>query len=286
MFSNILWHRPILALMFAVAVNGCSQQHASPDGIVSLSPAITETLFRLELGSQLIGRSDYCEYPPEAQQLKPMGSSLSPNLEALALAKPRVIVYESSLGSDFHDLSKLGTNLALPWLTLDQIVNSIQQIGDEFNRRDQAQQLVQQLQNELSAKNQPNSPTLLLLLYSGNSWDSDWWFIRQNSIHGRLINAAGYRNAISEDVKGASVISVERLLQINPDYVIAISTDHDQPQKLESDFINWMSQLHDLQAVQSQHVGLITSTQMLSTGPGITHYVSTLREKIQSLDEH
>ena len=39
---------------------------AEPERVVSLSPANTETLFALGAGEMVVGRTDYCNYPPEA----------------------------------------------------------------------------------------------------------------------------------------------------------------------------------------------------------------------------
>lgn len=42
----------------------------TPERIVSMAPSVTEILFRLGLGSKVVGVTDYCNYPKEAS-LKP-----------------------------------------------------------------------------------------------------------------------------------------------------------------------------------------------------------------------
>src|SRR3989337_242254 len=44
-----------------------------PERIVSLSPAITETLFMLGAGKAVVGRTDFCNYPKEAEKKKTVG---------------------------------------------------------------------------------------------------------------------------------------------------------------------------------------------------------------------
>lgn len=50
--------------------------------IVSLSPGMTETLFALGLGGNVVGRSDYCDYPEKVRELPGLGTAITPNLES------------------------------------------------------------------------------------------------------------------------------------------------------------------------------------------------------------
>jgi ABC-type hemin transport system substrate-binding protein len=57
--------------LLAFVVAACGQPAArAPDGparrIVSLAPSITELLFELGAGGQVVGRTAYCKYPPAA----------------------------------------------------------------------------------------------------------------------------------------------------------------------------------------------------------------------------
>ena len=54
-----------------------------PIRIVSLVPSVTETLFALGAGPEVVGVSQYCDYPPEATKLPKVGDFIAPNLEAI-----------------------------------------------------------------------------------------------------------------------------------------------------------------------------------------------------------
>ena len=55
--------------------------HAVPQRIISLTPATTELMFAIGAGSQLVGVTKNCNYPPEAETLTRVGGG---TLESLS----------------------------------------------------------------------------------------------------------------------------------------------------------------------------------------------------------
>ena len=60
--------------------------------IVSLSPAVTELIFHLGRGKDLVGRSSACDYPPEARALPVAGDFARPDTEKLLALRPDVVI--------------------------------------------------------------------------------------------------------------------------------------------------------------------------------------------------
>ncbi len=46
--------------------------------IISLAPSVTEVLFALDLGDRVVGRTDFCKYPPEAAEVASVGGYITP----------------------------------------------------------------------------------------------------------------------------------------------------------------------------------------------------------------
>lgn len=65
---------------------------ASPRRLVSLSPSTTETIHALGALGLLVGRSRYCDFPPEVQALPQVGGFTDPNLEAILALRPDLVV--------------------------------------------------------------------------------------------------------------------------------------------------------------------------------------------------
>ena len=59
---------------------------------MSLAPAMTETLFALGAGAEVVGVSQYCDYPPEVVKLPKVGTFLTPNIEAIAGLRPTIVI--------------------------------------------------------------------------------------------------------------------------------------------------------------------------------------------------
>src|SRR3989441_12856054 len=64
--------------------------------IVSLLPSFTEILFAIGAGERLVGRTTWCDYPPEALAVPSVGDGMPPSVEAVAARRPDlVLLYRS-----------------------------------------------------------------------------------------------------------------------------------------------------------------------------------------------
>ncbi|HJU03681.1 MAG TPA: helical backbone metal receptor, partial [Nitrospiraceae bacterium] len=62
-----------------------------PIRIVSLAPSVTEMLFAIGLDQEIVGVTQYCDYPPEALAKPKVGYS-HPNIESLVALKPDLVL--------------------------------------------------------------------------------------------------------------------------------------------------------------------------------------------------
>jgi iron complex transport system substrate-binding protein len=125
--------------------------------IVSLAPSVTETLFALGAGPDVVGVSQYCDYPPQVRVLPRVGSFLTPNLEAIIALRPTLVV-GLELSSDVRQIRALNS-MGYPVLlvsddSLQQIETSIETVGARINRQPQAHRLVAQIQTQIAAVQQ------------------------------------------------------------------------------------------------------------------------------------
>jgi len=64
----------------------------APRRMVSLVPSVTELLFALEAGDRLVGRTDFCDFPPAARRIPSVGGMVAPSLEAIVARGPDLVV--------------------------------------------------------------------------------------------------------------------------------------------------------------------------------------------------
>ncbi len=60
-----------------------------PMRIISLAPNVTEVLYDLGLGEQVIAVSSYCNYPPAVKMKPKIGGMSNPSLEAIVSHEAR-----------------------------------------------------------------------------------------------------------------------------------------------------------------------------------------------------
>ncbi|HUY26396.1 MAG TPA: cobalamin-binding protein [Candidatus Binataceae bacterium] len=128
---------------------------ASPvQRIVSLAPSVTETLFALGAGDQVVGVSQYCDYPPAATRLPRVGSFLTPNVEAIIGLRPTLVI-GLGLSSDTRELEVVrATGCSVITVgddSLQAIEASIRDIGGRVGRADAARALVARLDARIAS---------------------------------------------------------------------------------------------------------------------------------------
>ena len=121
---------------------------------MSLAPAITETLFALGAGPEVVGVSEYCDYPDAARRLPTVGSFLTPNVEAIAGLRPTLVIgLKSSLNvRPVRAIEAMGyPTLTVNADTLDEIRTMILKIGERTGRTNQADELVAEIQSHIDS---------------------------------------------------------------------------------------------------------------------------------------
>ena len=68
-----------------------------PRRIVSTSPAVTEIMFAIGADSLLVGRTDFCNYPPQAASIESIGGISNLNVEKILSLSPDLVISGSMI---------------------------------------------------------------------------------------------------------------------------------------------------------------------------------------------
>jgi iron complex transport system substrate-binding protein len=254
----------------------CSKRLSGTGGgqrLVSLSPAVTDTLFAIGAGPDVVAVSDYCDYPPEAQRLPRVGTNLTPNYEAIARLKPTLILGQGDYGSRKTELEALGRTVLLPWLSLAEITNAIEELGRLTGNLARATPIASELRAKLGVPEPKDGPRVLLMIGYDPARLDEIWFIRKNSLHGALLSAAGGKNAVTEAVTGMPRISPERMIEIDPDGIIVLA----RPGKVRGDFLAGLRKLTPLTAVKTGRIDVLAREEVFVYGPRVLAMLEPLR---------
>lgn len=274
-----------LALVVAVALwrtaSRSDARHAAtgPARIVSLSPGMTATLFAIGAGASVIGVSDYCDYPAAATRLPRAGTAITPGYETIARLDPTLIVAEGKAHE--AELSAVAPTRILPWLGLDDVVNSTRELGRLSGHPDGAEELAGKLEARLSVKPPPGAPRVLLVLgYTPGKLD-EIWYIKPGTIHGAALAAAGGRNAVSGAVSGPPRMALSKVIELDPDQIIVLTTSK-RPADAALFRDSW-SKLTPLKAVRAGRVGVLGGPETYADGPRVLELVDRLAAEIKRL---
>ena len=211
--------------------------------IISLSPSITEIIFALGKGDELVGVSSYSLYPKEAQNLPIIGGYQNPNIEKIIALKPTLVVGQTY---NQHVLDKLKifniNTLNLNLKRLHSIKKSINTLNEAIHANG-AKKLITDIDEAI--KNAPKSkkPHSVMIVYGLREDLRSGNYIAGHDIFFEdIIEECGNTNAYKETYLSQPVLSYENIIAINPDQIIilhSLATGSDIDVKRA--FNSWMS---------------------------------------------
>lgn len=97
-----------------------------PQRLISLSPSNTEIAFALGLSERIVGVTEYCNYPPEAQEKELIGGFATPNIERIVELEPDLVLASTIHEEAVTQFEALGiTVLVIESATLTELYTSI-----------------------------------------------------------------------------------------------------------------------------------------------------------------
>jgi iron complex transport system substrate-binding protein len=250
--------------------------------LVSLSPAITETLFEIGAGPEIVGVSDYCNFPEAARHLPRTGTALTPGYEAIVRLEPTLILCEDAASTPHRELNALGVTKFVRWLSLEDIVAGTRLLGALTGRAEAADALAKRLWDGLAVAENPSGPRVLAVLGESSGKLSEIYFIKKNSIHGAALRAAGARNAFPQEVPGVPRLSIEQLLHLDPDGIIVLlASTPNAPSNAQ--VLHDYDALEPLTARRNARISVLRTDAAFACGPRILTLKAELGREIARL---
>jgi len=192
--------------------------------IISLSPSITEIIYALEKGSDLIATSSYSLYPKEAQKLPIIGGYENPHLEKILSFKPTLVVGQNFNQSTLNNLKKFKIKtLQLNLKTLSSIQNSITKLATKLNAVQKAKELNQNITNAITNANKTHKKHSVMIVYGLREDLRNATYIAGHDIFFEdIIKECGNTNAYTSNSSAQPVLSYENIIAINPDQIIIL----------------------------------------------------------------
>jgi iron complex transport system substrate-binding protein len=256
----------------SASANGADGGNATR--IVSISPSTTETLFVIGSGDRMVGRSRYCDWPPEVTKLPQIGGYVDPSYEAILALRPDLVTgARGPAGAAMSErLEARGIKVFFPKTeSFAEIDAMILGLGERTGRIQEAKAKVEALDARVSAieKAVATRPRVRVLLVFGLA---PLVVAGQSSFADEMIRKAGGTNAVTEG-GGYPTLGVERVHTLDPDVVVnaAIAEAHGQ-ERISKDTPGWGR----VRAVMEGRVVGVTDESVLRPGPRIADGLATL----------
>jgi iron complex transport system substrate-binding protein len=126
--------------------------------VISLAPSLTETVFALGAGDQLVGVSSYCDYPPEVAAIDKVGTFLTPNIEVIVAKRPDLLIAVPSPANraPVEAMQRLGLRvLVVDPESIDGIDESIRAIAAALGRVEAGDALIARIDADLERARAP-----------------------------------------------------------------------------------------------------------------------------------
>jgi iron complex transport system substrate-binding protein len=226
---------------------------ATPHRVVTLAPSLTETVYSLGGGAEVVGVTDFTDWPPEARTRPSIGGIIKPSLEKLVALSPDLVIAtrEVNRKDTIDALDRLGLPVfVVDPQGLDGVLDSIRHVGRALNRSGDADRLVARLQARraviMARVHGLPRPRVLLVI-----WPDPVMTIGHGAFITEVISAAGGQSVTSDLAQPFPQISLEEVVQRNPDFLLLPANGH-QPISIAD--LRRRPGWDRVEAVRSQHV--------------------------------
>jgi iron complex transport system substrate-binding protein len=259
--------------------------------IVSLSPGVTETLFALGLGKDVVGVTRFCSYPQEACALPKVGGYIDPNYEAIVALSPTVAVLLPEQAEVGKNLASLGIkSITVDNKTVEDILGAITTLGSAFGAADRAGVLTARLRARMDAVRRRSAglarPSVLVSIARGmGSLGMKTVYIAgRGSYFDQLVEMAGGLNAYRKNSPKFPRLSWEGLLSLDPDIIIDLVPSLEKKGWKKENILGQWSVMKGLRAVDEGRVHVLGKDYVTIPGPRFILLLEDMAEAIHPGD--
>ncbi|GAM12198.1 ABC transporter substrate-binding protein [Mesobacillus selenatarsenatis] len=274
-------------MKFPVTVTDVTEKEvtieAKPEKIVSLIPSNTEIAYGLDLGEQIVGVSDFDNYPEEVTKKEKIGGMEFNVEKILSLKSDLVLAHESSAHNSEAGLQQL-RDAGIPVLVVndatnfDEVYETISLIGTATGEKEKAETLIADMKQkveDIKAKAQAikeeDKKTVLVEV----SPAPDLYAAGKNTFVDEMLQIINAKNSVTEE--GWPKMEAESIIKSNPD-VIVTTYGYYTPEPIK----NVLSRegWETITALKENRVVDVHSDKVTRTGPRLTEGVEELAKAV------
>ena len=239
--------------------------------VVALTAADVETLFAIGAGDLLVGRGEYCNYPPEALDVQSVQSGYETNIEQIIALQPQLLIM--SMMDQSEDQVRQCEDAGVTVFVTDAqdiagTYTAIDSIGRLVGKEAEAAGVIDEMKAtfaDLVSKAAAAGGEQKSIYFEVSPLEFGLWTTGQGTFMNEVAELLGIRN-IFDDVTGWAEISEEQVLERNPDYILTVGMYFgDGPTPVESILMRpgWES----ITAIKNEAILNLTEDELSRPGP-------------------
>ncbi|WP_083633530.1 ABC transporter substrate-binding protein [Alkalihalophilus pseudofirmus] len=253
-----------------------------PEKIVSLIPSITETLFKIEQGEYVVGRTDWDNYPEEVLDIESVGDMNFDVERVLSLSPDLVLSHESNAHSSTEGLDQIRA-AGIPVVvindasSIDDVYEAITMIGEASGGDQEAASTIEEMKERFAAIEEKASEI-------SEEDQVDVWVEVSDELYTAgsetfidemltLIRA----NNIADTEQGWPQFTEEEVVTLNPQVII---TTYGYYVENADEKIKERAAWQDVDAVKNERIYDVQSDEVTRSGPRLVKGVEELASVI------
>jgi iron complex transport system substrate-binding protein len=277
--------RLVVVLVAVLCLGGVARPHAAQpvrrslgEGgairIVSLVPALTEMLFALGAGPQVVGVSNFDDYPPAVTSLPRVGALLDPNMERILSLRPDLVIVYGSQTEAQQQLERARIRIyRYRHAGLAGILSTLRELGTAIGRPQDGERLAREIQAHLDrikarVAGRPRFRTLLVFERDPGSLRGIFVSGGVGFLHD-MLDIAGGSDVFADVARESVQPSIETILARAPEVILEVRVRADlPPAQLRKERSAWAT-LSSIPAVKTDRVHILTGQFLVVPGPRV-----------------
>jgi iron complex transport system substrate-binding protein len=275
---------PLVPVPQASHPKAAAPSSAAPQRIISLIPPVTETLFAVGAGAQVVAVSSFDNYPPEAAQLQRVGALLDPDVERILSLRPDLVVVYASQADLRAQLERAHIpTYVYSHAGLADVTSTIRAVGTRVGHGTEAAQLADRIDERVAAVRRRVTsarriPTLVVFEREAFTLRGIYASGGIGFVHD-MVDVAGGANVFADVKRQAVQATSELILARRPEIIIELRSSVLTEAGRNRELAVWDA-LAALPAVRTKRLFLFADQRMSIAGPRVGEVVEILGRTI------
>jgi iron complex transport system substrate-binding protein len=237
-------------------------------------PALTEMLFALGAGPQVVGVSNFDDYPPAVTSLPRVGALLDPNMERILSLRPDLVIVYGSQTEAQQQLERARIRIyRYRHAGLAGILSTLRELGTAIGRPQDGERLAREIQAHLDrikarVAGRPRFRTLLVFERDPGSLRGIFVSGGVGFLHD-MLDIAGGSDVFADVARESVQPSIETILARAPEVILEVRVRADlPPAQLRKERSAWAT-LSSIPAVKTDRVHILTGQFLVVPGPRV-----------------